>query len=46
MRHILAGEEKCIQVLMGKLKERDCLEDLGVDESIILKWILQKHGLH
>jgi hypothetical protein len=42
----LAGEEKCIQVLMRKLKERDFLEDLGVDRSIILKWILHKNGLH
>jgi hypothetical protein len=32
--------------LMEKPKERDCLEDLGVDGSIILKWILHKHGLH
>jgi hypothetical protein len=32
--------------LMGKLKEIDCLEDLGVDGSILLKWILHKHGLH
>jgi len=46
MQHILAGEQNCIQVLMGKLKERDCFEDLGVDGSIILKWILHKHGLH
>jgi hypothetical protein len=25
-----------------KLKERDHLEDLGVDEKIILGWILRK----
>jgi len=46
MQHILAGEEKCIQVLMGKPKKRDCMEDLDVNGSIILKWIVHKHGLH
>ena len=25
----------------GNLKERDCLEDLGVDRKIILKWIFK-----
>ena len=27
---------------MGALKERDHLEDLGVDVQIILKWIFKK----
>ena len=26
----------------GNLKERDHLEDLGMDEMVILKWILMK----
>ena len=34
---------------MGKLRERVHLEDPGVDEGIILKWIFRKgnggHGL-
>jgi hypothetical protein len=28
----------------GKLKRKDNFGDLGVDERIILKWILQKTG--
>jgi hypothetical protein len=27
---------------LGNLKERDLLEDLGLEESIFLKWILVK----
>ena len=27
----------------GKLKERDNMEDLGVNESFILKWILKDY---
>jgi hypothetical protein len=26
----------------GRLRARDLLEDLGIDERIILKWILKK----
>jgi hypothetical protein len=34
------GEDKCIQDFGGEnLKERDHLEDLGVDAGIISKWI-------
>jgi len=35
-------EERCIQVLVGDLKERDHLEDPGVDEKIILRCIFRK----
>lgn len=30
-------EEKLIQILIGKLKQRDNLEDLGTDHMITLK---------
>jgi len=30
------------EVLSDNLKGRDHLEDLGVDERIILNWIIQK----
>jgi hypothetical protein len=34
------GASKCAySVLVGKLREGDDLEDRGVDERIILKWI-------
>jgi hypothetical protein len=26
----------------GKLRERDCFEDLNIDENVILKWIFKK----
>jgi len=28
----------------GNLKERDQLEDLGVDGQIVVEWILEKQG--
>jgi hypothetical protein len=35
------------RVLLGKLRERDRLENTGVDGRIILKWMFRKlvHGL-
>ena len=38
------GEEKCLQSFGGDLKERDNLEDLSVDETVILKWALKEHN--
>jgi hypothetical protein len=32
------------RVLMGKLRERDHLEDLGVVGRIILRWMFSKWG--
>jgi hypothetical protein len=31
------GKKNVYRVLVGNLRERDCLEDLGVDERIILE---------
>ena len=40
---VMYGEEwKCVQGLVWKLNLGDHLEDLGIDEFIILKWILKK----
>jgi len=30
------------RVLVGNLKERDCVEELSIDGRIILKWILKR----
>jgi len=38
----MAKKRNTYRVLWGNLKERDRLEDLGVYERIILKWILRK----
>jgi hypothetical protein len=38
----LRENRNAYRFLVGKLKERDCLEDLSVDERIILRWILNK----
>jgi len=37
------GEESCLQGFgSGNLRERDHLEDPGIDGSIILRWIRRK----
>jgi hypothetical protein len=36
------GEERRKQGLWGNLRERDHLEDRGVDGRIILRWIFRK----
>jgi hypothetical protein len=42
MGHVACIVSKCTQHLDGEnLKERIGIEDLGIDVSIILKWILQ-----
>jgi hypothetical protein len=39
------GERRvACRVLYGNLKERDYLEDLGLDGRIILRWIFKKWG--
>jgi hypothetical protein len=40
------GEKRseCRQGLEGNLKERSQLESLGVDGSVVIKWILNKYG--
>jgi len=36
-------ERKCVyRVLVGNLKQRDYLEDPGVDGRVILRWIVKK----
>jgi hypothetical protein len=35
------GEIRCVyEILVGKPEGKNLLEDLGVDKSIILKWML------
>ena len=37
------GEKRYIQGSVGEnLKERDHLEDIGVDETRVLKWVLKE----
>jgi hypothetical protein len=46
MWHVL-GEERCIQgIWCRNLRERDHLEDLGVDGKIILKQIFRRGWGH
>jgi len=35
------GRELCGRFWQGNFKERDNLEDLGIDRRVILKWILK-----
>jgi hypothetical protein len=35
----IEGKEWCVQ---GLVRERDDLQDLGVDGAIILKWVVKK----
>jgi len=38
----VGGQERCIQGFVGgELRERDHLQDLGVDGWIILKWVFR-----
>ena len=39
------GQERSYRILVGDLRERDHLEDLGVDGKIILKWSFRRRGL-
>jgi len=47
--HVLVGEEAYTGFWWRNLRERDHLEDSGVDGRIILRWIFRKwyggHGL-
>ena len=38
----IEGRGMCAKFWSGNLKKRDCLEDLVINGSIILKWILKK----
>jgi hypothetical protein len=42
MWHVLETEEMVTGFWWGDLKERDHLEDIGVDGRIILKWTCKK----
>jgi len=37
-----AGRVACMGLEWGHLRERDQLEDPGIDERIILRWIFRK----
>jgi hypothetical protein len=41
---ILGKMRNTWKVLVGKLKERCCLENIGVHERIILVWIVNRMG--
>jgi hypothetical protein len=38
----MARREACTAIWWGNLRERDCWGDPGVDERIILRWIVRK----
>jgi hypothetical protein len=38
---VCVGEKRFIESLVGKLRERDHLEDPGVDRRMVLKWIFK-----
>jgi hypothetical protein len=45
--YVISGEGGQINayvVLVENVKERNLLEDIGVDRRIVLKWILNKMG--
>jgi hypothetical protein len=42
MWHIMETGEVHTGFELGDLRERDHLEDLGVDKRILLKWIFKK----
>jgi hypothetical protein len=41
---IYGAEESAYRVLVGEVRERDQLKDLGIDGTIILKWYLKEVG--
>jgi hypothetical protein len=43
-RTVLGAEEMRTGCWWGDMRERDHLEDLGVNRRIILKWICKKDG--
>jgi hypothetical protein len=43
VRDIKGSTEICKGIWWGILKERYYFEDLGLEENIILKWILQEY---
>lgn len=42
MWHVCWRTESYTEFWCGSLKEKDHLQDLGLDESIILKWIFKR----
>jgi hypothetical protein len=42
MWHACGENVNTHRVLVGKIKEREYLEDLGLERRIILKWVLKK----
>ena len=39
-------DKRCIWGLVGDLRERYCLEKLGLDGRILLKWIFNDEWCH